>query len=115
MTKKRKKIRQLVENRRYTKKARIFGLNIPLFMLPFLIFFVLSTVFVTIEVATSGAKLAKLEKEKISLARENEEIKEKLINGSSLTKLGDKAKEMGFDKPLGIIYVTEKEALAKLP
>lgn len=106
---------KLTKKKMYSKKTRVLGLNVPLFMAPIFVVLIVASVFIMIDVATSGSKLAKLEKEKASLSRENGEIKEKLIGDSSLTELSNKAEDLGFAKPQSVIYVTDIDTLAKLP
>lgn len=98
-----------------TKKTEIMGIKVPLFLLPALVAFGVFTVYLTIEVATSGAKLAELERRAAELAAENQKISGEIVRSSSLKDLGEKAEEMGFSKPSGVVYISEKEAVAKLP
>lgn len=84
-------------------------------LLPVLAVFALVVVFLTIETATSGAQLAQLEQEEAVLTKQNRELSDQLVKASSLTSLGEEAEVLGFKKPSQIIYITEKEAVAKLP
>ena len=84
-------------------------------MLPILVIFGLATIFLTIESATSGAKLASLEQKVYTLTKENENIEQQVVNSSSLTDLGKKADELGFAKPQSVLYISNQEAVAKLP
>lgn len=84
-------------------------------LLPILAAFAFVVVFLTIEVATSGAQLAQLEQEEAVLTKQNRELSDQLVKASSLITLGEEAKVLGFKKPSQIIYVTEKEVVAKLP
>lgn len=97
------------------KGAHLLGFKIPLFMLPILVIFGLATIFLTIEAATSGAKLANLEQKANLLARDNENLEQQLVTSSSLTDLGKKADELGFAKPQSVLYISNQEAVAKLP
>jgi hypothetical protein len=97
------------------KKASILGFKIPLYMLPVLVVFGILTVYLTIEAATSGAKLADLERKAIELSAENQKLSNQLVRSSSLKDLGEKAEDMGFSKPSEVVYISEKEAVAKLP
>lgn len=76
---------------------------------------VLSSIFMTIKVATSGAKLTMLEKEEKSLIKENETYKRQLVNSSSLSKLENASEDLGYVKPDNIIYIQKDEPVAKLP
>mgnify|MGYP006908235420 CR=1 FL=1 len=73
------------------------------------------SVFLAIEIATSGAKLASLELEEKRLIRENEVLKSELVNASSLSQLGKGAEELGFSKPASILYITDEKDVARLP
>ena len=77
--------------------------------------FVISVVVFTIETATSGAALAKLERQEKELVSENAELSTKLVEFSSLTSLERKSQELGFATPQKIIYIGRAEGFAKLP
>ena len=90
-----------------TKKKKITKLIIPIFVA-----FIIATVLLTIQTATSGAKIANLEKKQEELAKENRELNDRLIRKSSLTKISEEADELGFVKPSDIIYLTPAEDVA---
>jgi hypothetical protein len=73
------------------------------------------TVFFAVEQATRGSEIALLEKEKIVLDNQKRELTDKLVQSSSLNGAEKKAEELGFAKPSNLIYISEKEAVAKLP
>jgi len=77
--------------------------------------FVVSVVVFTVETATSGARLAKLEKLLKDLASENAELSNGLIEASSLSSVEGKSLELGFSTPQKIIYIGREEGFAKLP
>lgn len=89
--------------------------NISMALFPILVIFVIATVFFAIEASTLGAHLAKLENEEVILIKEQQEYSNQLINSSSLSGMGEKAEQLGFKKPSNVIYISEKEAVAKLP
>ena len=95
------------------KKKRIK--NRKTVLLPVVVVFALVVVYLTIEAATSGAILSQFEQEEARLIRENRQLQEELVKSTSLTTLGEKAEGLGFKKPSLVIYITEKEAVAKLP
>ena len=72
-------------------------------------------VFLTVETATSGAVLAKLESREASLAQENADLKDAVVRASSLNGVEKKSVEMGFIKPSKILYINGSEEVAKLP
>jgi len=104
-------------NRKFeiTREKTIAGFNVPAALLPVLALFVVVTVFFAIEFSTLGAYVAALEKEESDLVREKQDLSNQLINSSSLSEMGEKAEELGFKKPDEVIYISEKEAVAKLP
>lgn len=72
------------------------------------------SVFVAIEIATSGAKLSTLEMEEKRLMRENEALNGELVRVSSLSDLVLSASDKGFAKPVSILYITEEKDVAAL-
>ncbi len=80
-----------------------------------LFIFSVITVFFAVEQATRGSEIALLEKEEIALNNQNKELTERLIQVSSLNGAEKKAAELGFVKPVNLVYISEKEAVAKLP
>lgn len=103
------------KNKSKKKKTEVLGIKVPLYMLPVLIAFGIATVYLTIEAATSGAKLAELERKASELARENQKLSSEIVRQSSLKDLGERAEEMGFTKPSEVVYISDEEAVAKLP
>jgi hypothetical protein len=77
--------------------------------------FVISVVTFTIETATSGARLAKLEKQERELTAENAELSARVVESSSLMGLEQRSQELGFGSPQKIIYIGREEGFAKLP
>lgn len=99
----------------FEKRKTGTGFNVPVALISILSMFIVATVFFAIEASTLGAHLAKLENEEVVLIREKQEYSDLLINSSSLSGMGKKAEELGFIKPSDVIYISEKEAVAKLP
>ena len=96
-------------------KSKVFGLQITSFLGAILAVLVLVTVIVTIETSASGAQLAYLENEETMLTQENTELKAKIIQSTSLNKIGEVAKGKDLKKATKIIYITEDETVAKIP
>lgn len=69
----------------------------------------------TLEAVTSGAELSNLEKEEAALFSQNKDLSDSLIKSSSVLSYEEKLEELGFIKPEKILYITEKEVVAKLP
>lgn len=84
------------------------------FFVGFLIFLG-TTVFFAIEAAASGAQLSSLGKKELELTRLNSELSEKILEKSSLTKIEEKADELGFVKSAEIFYIPVQKTFAKLP
>jgi len=84
-------------------------------LLPILAVLAFVVVFLTIEAATSGAQVVQFEQEEAVLTKQNRELSDQLVKASSLITLGEEAEILGFKKPSQIIYITEKEIVAKLP
>ena len=80
-----------------------------------LFLFLATTVFFAIEAAASGAELSDLENKEYILSRKNSELKEQILMRSSLTKVEDRAEELGFGKPSQVFYVPTQKTFAKLP
>ncbi len=72
-------------------------------------------VFLTVETATSGAVLAKLESRESSLIQENSDLKDAVVKASSLNGVEKKSTEMGFVKPSKILYIGSQDEVARLP
>lgn len=102
-------------NKKYQTKKASVGFKAPAVLVSILTMFVVATVFFAIEASTLGAKLAQLENEEANLIKERQEFSNQLVNSSSLSIMSEKAEELGFKKPSDVIYVSEKEAVAKLP
>lgn len=81
----------------------------------FCVIIFVSSIFVTIKVAASGAKLSLLEQEISSISKENQDYRRKLVNSSSLTKLEESVEGTDFIKPQELIYISKDEPVAQLP
>jgi hypothetical protein len=97
------------------KRETATSFNISKALLPILALFIIATVFFAIEASTLGAHIAELENEERILIKEKQEYSNQLINSSSLSGMGEKAEQLGFKKPSDVVYISEKEAVAKLP
>ncbi|OGM15538.1 hypothetical protein A2V56_03595 [Candidatus Woesebacteria bacterium RBG_19FT_COMBO_42_9] len=76
--------------------------------------FLVTTVAFTIETATSGAELAELTRQEQELLEVNRKLSASLLKVSSLTTLGERAENLGFLKPVTIIYLLEPKEVAKV-
>lgn len=73
------------------------------------------SVFLTIETATSGAEVAKLDKTVINLSNQKRILEENLVKGISMSELQEKSSELGFIKPAKLVYISGIPSVAKLP
>ena len=74
-----------------------------------------SSVFMTVVTATSGAEVSNLQKQEAELSDERMNLNNTLIKSLSMSQLQEKSNELGFSKPVGLVYVAAPEAVAKLP
>jgi hypothetical protein len=75
----------------------------------------ISSVIMTVVSATSGAEISKLQKEEAKLTDEKRYLENMLVKTLSMSQLQEKSGSLGFGKPVNIVYVTQPEAVAKLP
>jgi len=75
----------------------------------------ISSVFMTIEAATSGMEVSSLRKQESKLADQKRYLEETMVRGLSLGELQQKSTEMGYIKPVAMVYAVPSEAVAKLP
>jgi hypothetical protein len=75
----------------------------------------ISSVFMTIETATSSAEVASLQKEEATLADQKMGLEDNLVKSLSMGELQTQSTEMGFVKPATLVYVAPAQAVAQLP
>lgn len=73
------------------------------------------SIFLTIEVATSGVEIAKLESTESVLNEEHRSLEESLVKNLSNSELQAKSEDLGFVKPTNLVYVSETPPVAQLP
>ena len=74
-----------------------------------------SSVFMTVASATSGAEVSDLQKEEASLTDQRRYLENTLVETLSMNQLQEKGVELGYGKPVNLVYVAPPEAVAKLP
>lgn len=74
-----------------------------------------SSVLMTIETATSGMEIAKLEETESILVAQKSELEAKLVKSLSLGELAEQSEGLGFVKASDLVYLTLDEPVAKLP
>jgi Na+-transporting NADH:ubiquinone oxidoreductase subunit NqrC len=74
-----------------------------------------SSIFMTVVTATSGAEVSSLQKEEKQLADQKRFLEDALVKTLSMDQLQEKSGSMGYVKPVNLVYVAPPEAVAKLP
>jgi cell division protein FtsL len=74
-----------------------------------------SSIFMTIETATTGVEIAELEKTESQLLSKKRDLEGSLVKTLSTTQLQEKSAELGFVKAVVLVYVTDLKPVAKLP
>jgi hypothetical protein len=74
----------------------------------------ISSVFMTVVGATSGAEISKLQKEEVKLIEEKRYLENTLVKTLSMNQLQEKSGSLGFSKPVNLVYVALPEAVAQL-
>lgn len=74
-----------------------------------------SSIFLTIETATTGVEIARLEGTESTLLNQKQVLDGSLVKRLSVVQLQEKGVELGYAKPTELIYVTEVAPVAKLP
>jgi hypothetical protein len=76
----------------------------------------ISSVFMTVETATSGVEVSSLRQKESELSMEKRNLESSLVRTLSMNDLELKGTEMGYAKPVTMVYVSEsQEAMARLP
>lgn len=72
-----------------------------------------SSIFMTVETATSGVEVSDLRQKEAELSMEKRNLEGTLMQSLSVNDLESKSGEMGFAKPTAMVYVSEsQEAVA---
>ncbi|MCX6705269.1 MAG: hypothetical protein NT162_02940 [Candidatus Woesebacteria bacterium] len=74
-----------------------------------------SSVLMTVVTATSGAEVSNLQKEEAQLSDKKRYLENALVKTLSMNELQGKSVELGYGKPVNLVYVAPPEAVAKLP
>lgn len=75
----------------------------------------ISSIFLTIETAVTGAVVSNLEKTEAQLEAHKKELESSMVKNQSVTNLIDKSGELGFSKPANLVFVNDVAPVAKLP
>jgi hypothetical protein len=107
--------------RRKTKlckqSKRLSGLSLRRYVLLAIVgILAVSSVFMTVESATSGVEVSNLRQKENQLILEKRNLEETLVRSLSINDLEDKSSEMGFGQPSTMVYVSgSQETVAQLP
>ena len=101
--------------RKNSQTKKRISLNKKMLLWTFVGLFIAIQVIFTIQTATSGARISSLESKAIELSNINKELEGKLIEATSLSKLQEKAFDLGFVKNVETVYLKSGEIFAKLP
>ena len=74
-----------------------------------------SSVFMTVETATSSVEVFNLQKKEAQLADQKRTLEDTLVKTLSMSQLQEKGNGLGYVKPVTLVYVAPPEAVAKLP
>ena len=74
-----------------------------------------SSIYMTIENATSGIEVSNIRSKEIVLANQKRELEGTLIKTMSVSGLEVKSEEMGYIKPSVLVYVAPAKPVAQLP
>ncbi len=88
---------------RHMKQKRFFKLPVFAGIIVFVLF--VATVFFAIKSSSQGANLVVLENKAVELEAQNQEIKDKIVASTSLTKIEKNADDLGMVKPEKFIYL----------
>lgn len=76
----------------------------------------LSSVFMTVETATSSVEVTKLREKESELSLEKRNLEGSLTESLSMNDLETKSADMGFSKPTSLVYVSKsQDVVAQLP
>ncbi|HET7098928.1 MAG TPA: hypothetical protein VFI61_01685 [Patescibacteria group bacterium] len=70
----------------------------------------ISSVFMTIETATSGMEMSKIEKDEVLLLDKKKGLEDTIVRTLSLSDLEQKGLELGFTKAIDLVYVSTSDA-----
>lgn len=76
---------------------------------------VLLLIVAAIRTSSKGAQLTAIETQTKEIEAQNNQIKEKIIEGTSLTKLSESIDTSSYHKELNYVYLNKDMAVAQLP
>lgn len=74
------------------------------------------SIFMAVDLATSGAEISSLESQVAALTQRNRELTAEIIKNSSVSEVDVASSDLGFNKPEKTVYLTPNQGIfAKLP
>ncbi|OGM58325.1 hypothetical protein A3A75_04830 [Candidatus Woesebacteria bacterium RIFCSPLOWO2_01_FULL_39_10] len=101
--------------RKVTQTKKRFRLSKKTLLWAIVGLFIAVQVFFTIQTAATGAKIANFERKVTELVNTNKNLESKLVEATSLSKLEEKAFDLGFVKNTETVYLKAGVTFAKLP
>ncbi len=84
-------------------------------LIGFLAALAVSSVLMTVVTVTSGAEVSNLQKQEAQLSDQKRYLEDTLVKTLSMSSLQEKSTELGYVKPVNLVYVAPPEPVAKLP
>src|SRR3990167_3355458 len=96
------------------KNVKVGRFTVPLIYFITYVCFVLAIVMLNIQAASMGAKFSYLEIKEEELIKQKHDLEDLVVRTSSLSKISEKAEELGFGSPQEVVYLTTEATVAKL-
>lgn len=100
----RKKIKIQEEKRNYTK----------IYFIVIIFTIILTNVVFAVSGVGMGDNLVDIENKEAVLSEDIGNLKEEVVNTTSLTKMEERTQELGFEKPASIVYLKREDSVASL-
>ena len=75
----------------------------------------ISSIFLTIESATTGAEISTLQKTESQLLTQQQDLQQALVQNLSVNSVQEKSAELGFTKINTLVYISGGVPVARLP
>lgn len=75
---------------------------------------IVTQIFFTIQTATMGAELSMLEHKSIEITKKNMELQAQLVSRSSLSESQEAAENLGYIKPMNVVFMKNNAAVTAL-
>jgi hypothetical protein len=98
----------------HLKNVKVGRYSVPITYFIAFVVFISVIVLLNIHTATMGAKLSHLETKEEELIKQKHDLEDQVVRTSSLSKISEKAEELGFSNPSDVVYLTAEDPVAKL-